>query len=757
VQSDIRKNLAARRRKLWLALAIVPLPPVILAGKVQAQPFFMGSDISLLTFMQQQGVNFKDSGVATPGDQILYDHGDNLFRLRLFVNPATTYNNTNVGAIQTTAYDIALAQQIKQNDPSAKFELDLHYSDTWADPGKQFIPAAWSGQTLPQLQTSVYNYTLNTLNSFKSAGVLPDMVQIGNETNSGMLWPTGQINFNGTQSQQMASWQAYGSLVNQGISAVRAAQGAGPKIQVSLVIANGNAVGEPQFFYGDLTNPTWGNVPTSSFDVMGVDFYPTASNDMTNLSNNLTAIANTYNKKIMVMETDQPWEQTGSTPAHDPSYAATQAGQAQFLTDLATTVKNLPNNDGMGLLYWYPEAVQVPGFNIYNGGTTALFDASGNALQAVNSFGVTQHQWNVSGSSSWNTAGNWTNSTPNGSDIEADFLSKISANQTVSTASSVTLGVIRFQNANTYTIGGTGSLTMQASIGWAYGVVQQGPQVIDVPVTIGSSTVFAISSGSSLTIGAPLTVNPGQILTLSGSGTINYQASVTVSNTASMTFGNSTHVTALSIGTNGTVTVAGAQDLLEADSLTDNGTIDLKTNGLLINYGGGADPVNTIRSLLTTGYAGGAWNGAGIVSSSAAAASANYGVGYVDSADGIPSPLLGTGQIIVEYALLGDADLNGIVNGIDFGILAANFNKGVTAWDQGDFDYNNIVNGIDFAHLAANFNQGSNGGAAVSASDLAALESFAAANGLLADVPEPGTLAGGLLISGALLRRRYRR
>jgi arabinogalactan endo-1,4-beta-galactosidase len=732
-------------------MAVASLPPVILAGKVQAQPFFIGSDISLLTYMQQQGVTFKQNGVAAPGDQILYDNGDNMFRLRLFVNPQTTYNTTNVGAIQTTAYDIALAQQIKQNDPSARFELDLHYSDTWADPGRQTTPAAWQGQTLSQLQSTVYNYTLSTLNSFKASGVTPDMVQIGNETDNGMLWPTGQINYT-SNATEMATFQAYGSLVNQGIAAVRAAQGAGPKIQISLVCANGNQNGHPQFFYNSLTNPTWGNVPASSFDVMGVDYYP-STNDMTStvgLEGNLNALATTFNKKIMVMETDQPY--TNANQTHDTAYPVTQAGQAQYLTDLATMIKGLPNNDGMGLLYWYPEAVQAP--NLYKGGNDALFDSSGNAVTAVTSFNITQHQWNTNGSSSWNTAGNWTNSTPNGTDIEADFLGAITSNQTISTSSSETLGVIRFQNTNTYSITGSGSLTLKASVGWTYGVVQQGAQVIDVPVTIASSSIFAASSGASLTIGSPLVVNAGQMLTLSGSGTINYQSSVTVSNTASMTFGNSTHVTSLSVGTGATVAIAGTQDLLETDALTNNGTIDVQSNGLLINYGSGPDPVASIRALLASGYNGGAWNGTGIVSSTAAAASGTYGVGYVDGADGVSTPLATTGQIIIEYALLGDANLDGVVNGVDFGILAANFNKGVTAWDQGDFNYDNAVNGVDFGYLASNFNRGSNGGAAVSAGDIAALQAFAAANGLLADLPEPGSFAAGLFVAGALLRRR---
>src|ERR1700678_1920490 len=129
----------SRRGIRRICLAAVAAAPAFSTAAALAGPFFMGSDISLLTFMQQQGVTFKDNNVAQPADQILYDNGDNLFRLRLFVNPNTSYSATE-GAIQTTAYDISLAQQIKQDDPSAKFELDLHYSDTWADPGDQNIP-----------------------------------------------------------------------------------------------------------------------------------------------------------------------------------------------------------------------------------------------------------------------------------------------------------------------------------------------------------------------------------------------------------------------------------------------------------------------------------------------------------------------------------------------------------------------------------------------------------------------------------------
>ncbi len=372
-------------KKLSWVLIVVLCSAKATFAQGTAAPFYMGADVSLETFMQQQGVVFKDNGVAAPLDQILYNHGDNLYRLRIFVNPQTTYTSSASGAMQTQAYDIALAQQIKANNPNAKLLLDFQYSDTWADPGHQSMPAAWMGQTPTQLQATVRTYTQNTLVAFQNAGVMPNLVQVGNEINSGMMFPAGQINFNGSTVQQESSWQSFGSLINAAIQGVRLAQGSGPAIQVAIHIANGAQNGEPQYYFQKLSDPSYGNVPTSSYDIMGFSYYPTASTDLSTLNTNLTAVANTYNKKIMILETNQPWESTNA-PANDPSYANTPAGQMQFLTDLRNTIKNLPNNNGMGIVYWYPEAVLVSGFSIYNGGSTALFDNGRNALQSLSAF-----------------------------------------------------------------------------------------------------------------------------------------------------------------------------------------------------------------------------------------------------------------------------------------------------------------------------------------------------------------------------------
>ena len=319
--------------------------------------------------------------------------------------------------------------------------------------------------------------------------------------------------------------------------------------------------------------------------------------------------------------------------------------------------------------------------------------------------------------STWNTSvANWSPSGSSQTYANPDFVTfndtapSNSLNVSLNTTVSPDLVTVN-SNTNNYSISGTGAIAGNAAF-----------------MKSGSSTL-TLSTVNSFT--GPTTVSGGTLV-VNATGALPANNALAISNAADVKLATSTGLATLS-----------------TLSITGNGVFDITNNHVIINYGA-SDPKTTILQYLQSGSAGGLWNGPGI-NSSTAAANLTYGVGFGDGADGVATGIT-SGQIELKYTLYGDIDLNGIVNGVDFGILAANFNKGVTnGWESGDFYYQGIVNGVDFGLLANNFNKGDSG---ASNSATAALDSFAAANGLLADVPEPATIGLILATSGLLLARK---
>jgi autotransporter-associated beta strand protein len=331
--------------------------------------------------------------------------------------------------------------------------------------------------------------------------------------------------------------------------------------------------------------------------------------------------------------------------------------------------------------------------------------------------------WNNAGADNlWNTtSSNWNSGASNTTYSNGALVtfndnnpSNTAGNYNVTLNTTVSPGSVTVNNSNgNYVIGGTGS--------------------------IAGTTALSKSGSSKLTLN---TVN-----TYTGGTTVS-AGTLVAGVTGALPSG------AVSI-TGGTLQLATSTGLATLTSLaiSGTGTFDINNNHVIINYGAGPDPITSIMALLNAGFNGGAWNGLGGIDSSAVASNSGYSVGYADSADPGNPAGLASGTLEIAFTLLGDSNLDKAVNGVDFGILAANFNKGVTGWDKGDFNYDNAVNGVDFGALAANFNKGAS---AASAADWVALEQFAAANGLLADVPEPASI--GLLAAGAcgLMARRRR-
>lgn len=346
-------------------------PPVVTPPVVtQASLTYRGADLSFLPEIESAGTLFYNSnGQAQDALTIMKQAGMNLVRLRLWYAPATVHSG--LGEVES------FAQRIKTAGLS--WLLDFHYSDTWADPGAQTIPLAWQALSYTILLDSVYAYTFRVMNDLKTRGTLPAIVQIGNETNSGMLWNTGRVG-----GSYDVNWPQYAALVKKGIDAVKAVD---PTIKVMLHFAGTN--GAPWYF---------GNLQTQgvNYDIIGISFYPWWHNrDLTGLQSDLNSLATTYNKDILIAETAYPFtvawndntnNSVGAGTAMLAGYPATTDGQFKFLTDLRTTVHNIPGNHGIGICYWAPDWVAFRGTAATNGSSwenLALFDFSNKALPAM--------------------------------------------------------------------------------------------------------------------------------------------------------------------------------------------------------------------------------------------------------------------------------------------------------------------------------------------------------------------------------------
>ena len=253
-----------------------PPPPVDTTGN--SSPLVKGAHVSWVTQMESEGIKFYNKdGAQQDLFQILIDAGMNSIRLRVWVNPAGNYNNIP---------DV-LTKANRAKNAGMKIMIDFHYSDTWADPGHQQKPAAWTNADISTLGDSVYNHTLTVLNTLKSNNVIPNWVQVGNETNDGMLWPEGKAS---------TSMSNFASLINSGYNAVKAVD---TSIKVIVHISNGYDNGLFRWIFDGLkTNG-------AKWDIIGMSLYPDAGNWNTLSSQCLTNMydmVSRYNKPVMISE-----------------------------------------------------------------------------------------------------------------------------------------------------------------------------------------------------------------------------------------------------------------------------------------------------------------------------------------------------------------------------------------------------------------------------------------------------------------------
>ena len=364
-----------------------------------------GVDISMLETVEAAGGSFQVNGTAQDLLPLLKAQGVNLVRLRLWVDPKSSSNEVYGGGDSDLARVIRLAKRAKAQNMA--FMLDLHYSDFWTDPGKQFKPKAWAALSTDELVAQVQSYTQDVIGQLITAGVAPDYVQIGNELNSGMLWPTGK-NW-AANGETVGGFDVLARLLSAGVTGLRAAETAGgvtTPAKTILHLAEGGNNSKFRWWFDEITKRK------VSFDIIGISYYPYWHGTLAALQSNMNDMVSRYSKPVMVVETayaftlengDSLGNNFGqASDATNGGYPATAAGQRSFLKDLKAKIAAVPNGQGLGFVYWEPDWLPVndatwatdAGISYLNttgnGGNAwenqALFDFSGDALPALAEF-----------------------------------------------------------------------------------------------------------------------------------------------------------------------------------------------------------------------------------------------------------------------------------------------------------------------------------------------------------------------------------
>ncbi len=337
--------------------------------------FVMGADLSFSNQVEDYGGIYKDSGVSKDPFVIFKNHGTNTVRVRLWNNPQwmATYNN---GRVYSDLNDVTKTIQLAKASGMAVC-LDLHYSDTWADPSNQNIPAAWVGLPLATLQDSVYQYTLSVLNYLKSKNLTPEMIQIGNETNQGMLWPIGKVVNN--------DFSSFSKLLQSGIKAVRYFS-ATSSIKPLIILHVAQIQNADWYANGVI------KAGVTDFDILGISHYAdyTTLTTMSQVSGYISSLKTKYNKKVMLAEASFPWTLQNADGyanignAAFAGYSISPLGQYQYMKDLTQQVIT---GGGSGIMYWAPDWISTSMRDKWGTGSSwdnnTFFDFSGNTLAGI--------------------------------------------------------------------------------------------------------------------------------------------------------------------------------------------------------------------------------------------------------------------------------------------------------------------------------------------------------------------------------------
>ncbi|MDE6220739.1 MAG: glycosyl hydrolase 53 family protein [Lachnospiraceae bacterium] len=360
--------------------------------------YIKGMDISSLDEIEKLGAKFYDNGKEGDLIQILKSYDTNYIRLRLWNDPKSPEGKP-YGA-GNTDYETTLRMAKRVKAAGLGFLLDFHYSDFWADPGKQRKPKAWADYNVDQLERAVYDFTKEMMTGFVKEGVAPDMVQVGNELSKGFLWPEGQI----------PNYANITRFISAGIRAVREVC---PTAKVMLHLDNGGNNALYREWFDQYIHVNKGE----DFDIIGLSYYPFWHGTLEDLSNNMQDIAVRFGKELVVAEVSMghttqdyaayeklaPEDRKGMATklelCEKVPFAMTKEGQCDFMRAFFAVLEKVPEKKGRGFFYWEAGWLPVPGSGwateaalayIKESGpggnewaNQALFDYDGNALPAL--------------------------------------------------------------------------------------------------------------------------------------------------------------------------------------------------------------------------------------------------------------------------------------------------------------------------------------------------------------------------------------
>ncbi len=338
------------------------------------QPFYLGADLSYINEMEDCGAVYREKGHKKEPFQLFASKGANLVRVRLWHNPDWT-KYSHLDDVEKT---LARAKQAGMNTL-----LDFHYSDTWTDPEKQFVPRLWAQiSDTDELAKTLYGYTFNTLKTLDEKGLLPTLVQVGNETNIEILQQEDKL------VRGIPNWPRNAQLLNAGIKAVRDYSRMVDKpVQIVLHIA------QPE-------NALWWfkqarENGVTDFDIIGLSYYPQWSDyKLDQLPKAIAALKRDYGKAVMIVETAYPWTLQNYDKANNvlgdkallKGFPASPQGQVRYLLTLTQTVKSA---GGAGVIYWEPAWVSTRCKTLWGTGShweNASFFDPGNRNEALPAF-----------------------------------------------------------------------------------------------------------------------------------------------------------------------------------------------------------------------------------------------------------------------------------------------------------------------------------------------------------------------------------